>query len=155
MGDVEADYGCSSQAMRNVLLGLGILLLLAACVPYDESGSNDVSVLKVIDGDTVITTVGTVRLIGIDAPEEEECGYQEATERLTGLVDGKDVNLVPDSLNQDRDKYGRFLRYVEIDGDDVGEVLLKEHYVDMYPWFPFERLEQYRFTNLKKAPGRI
>ncbi|MBI3336573.1 thermonuclease family protein [Candidatus Peregrinibacteria bacterium] len=132
---------------------LGIFFLIG-CVP-SEFDTGAVQVLAVVDGDTIITTIGTVRLIGIDTPEKGECGYQEATEKLTALVDGKDVNLVPDSLNQDRDKYGRYLRYVESDGRDVGEVLLKENYADLYPWFPAERLEQYR-SIIKKAPrGRL
>ena len=119
---------------------------------YGCTSVSFVQVLEVIDGDTIITTVGTVRLIGIDAPEKEECGYQEATDKLIKLAEGKDVMLVADYLNDDRDTYGRLLRYVETDDGDVGEVLLKEHYVDLYPWFPAERLEQYRLI-LKKAPG--
>lgn len=121
---------------------LGIFLLVG-CVP-SESDTGSVRVLHVIDGDTIITTVGTVRLIGIDAPEKDECGYIEATEKLRELVDNKDVMLIPDSLNETKDKYGRLLRYIEIYGKDIGEVLLKEGYSDLYPWFPFERLEQYR-----------
>lgn len=142
MGDVEVDYGCSRSAMKNIIWLLGILVL-TGCVP-SESDTGSVRVLSVIDGDTVITTIGTVRLLGIDAPEEGECGYEEATRKLTELIYGKEVMLISDVSNEDRDKYGRLLRYVQVDGTDIGEVLLKEGYSELYPWFPFDRLEKYR-----------
>ncbi len=77
------------------------------------------TVTRVIDGDTVDLSDGsTVRLIGIDTPERGVCGYGEAAERLRQLVEGKAVTLVP-GARDDRDRYGRLLRYIEVDGLDV------------------------------------
>jgi endonuclease YncB( thermonuclease family) len=74
---------------------------------------------EVVDGDTISVSDGsTVRLIGIDTPESGECGFEEASAALVGLIDGQNVTLVP-GARDDVDKYGRLLRYVEVGGVDV------------------------------------
>ena len=99
------------------------IILVAGCSSNGPETSTDV-VTRVIDGDTIeLATGDTVRLIGIDTPEEGECGYAEAAEQLTQLVDGQTVTLVP-GARDDQDRYGRLLRYVEIDDRDAGLVLI-------------------------------
>ncbi len=94
-------------------------------------------VTAVIDGDTieVIDEVGKrerVRYIGIDTPEfgnerdVVECLAQEAMLYNQSLVAGQQVALVSDV--EDRDKYGRWLRYVSVSGSDVGASLLRAGY---------------------------
>ena len=86
------------------------------------------TVTSVTDGDT-IEVAGpdgelTVRLIGINTPERNECWADEATAALTALVAGQPVTLVRDS--SDTDQYERALRYVETaDGVDVGAALVE------------------------------
>ncbi len=84
--------------------------------------------VEVVDGDTIVVasdgTEERVRLIGINSPERGECLADEAAQRLRDLVDGRDVALVPDRT--DRDRFGRLLRHVEVDGTDVGAVLVEE-----------------------------
>ena len=46
------------------------------------------TVERVIDGDTLDTNTGRVRLFGIDAPERGEKCFREATARLKELVGG-------------------------------------------------------------------
>jgi endonuclease YncB( thermonuclease family) len=80
----------------------------------------------VVDGDTVYVSTGDkIRLIGIDTPERGECGYQEATDRLAQLVDGRTIALEA-GARDDVDKYGRLLRYVIVDGVDAGGILISE-----------------------------
>lgn len=68
-------------------------------------------VTRVIDGDTVELRNGRgVRLLGIDTPEEGECGYDAATRHLERLVLGHRVRLV--RATEDTDRYDRLLRYV-------------------------------------------
>lgn len=108
-------------------------LLLGACAgtgdPSDhDAGEDAVVVAGVVDGDTVDVerpdgTTDRVRLIGINAPESDECFAREAAEELRALVDGAAVELVADTT--DRDRYDRLLRYVEVDGSDVGETLIE------------------------------
>jgi len=83
---------------------------------------------KVIDGDTIDVLIDgehqRVRYYGIDAPEEDEDCYEEATERNRELV-GTTVRLEPDA--RDEDDYGRLLRYVYTDeGVSVDAVLVTE-----------------------------
>lgn len=86
------------------------------------------TVENVIDGDTMDVLIGgerqRVRYYGIDAPEEGEECYEEATERNRELV-GTTVRLEPDARNED--KYGRLLRYVFTnDGTSVDAALVSE-----------------------------
>ena len=135
---------------------LSFLLLLFACQPIVPERQKhllhslgSVTVTFVIDGDTLITNVGKVRLVGIDAPEKGDCGYEEAGKRLRELSIGKTVTLVDDVRQPDRDTYGRLLRYVEIDGEDVATVLLRDGFVRAFPWIPSGRLSVYRELELK------
>ena len=81
-------------------------------------------VSRVIDGDTVELGNGeTVRLVGIDTPEVGECGFEAASANLAKLVLGKSVQLV--RSDEDRDGYGRLLRYVDVAGTDAGLRLIQ------------------------------
>lgn len=76
-------------------------------------------VTYVVDGDTVDLANGeTVRLAGIDTPERGECGYEESTAHMERLVLGKRVTLA--ESDEDRDGYGRLLRYVDVGRTDAG-----------------------------------
>jgi micrococcal nuclease len=74
---------------------------------------------EVVDGDTIAMSDGSrVRLIGIDTPENGQCGSDEASALMASLITGKDITLVV-GARDDVDKYGRLLRYVEVSGVDV------------------------------------
>lgn len=86
-------------------------------------------VMRVIDGDTIeIEGEGRVRYIGINAPEtvdperRAECFGKEASVENNALVLGKRIIMTSD-IN-DRDKYGRLLRYVFSDGRMVNAELV-------------------------------
>ena len=86
------------------------------------------TVENVIDGDTLDVLLGgerqTIRYYGIDAPEEGDKCYEEATERNRELV-GTTVRLEADARNED--KYARLLRYVFTnDGTSVDAALVSE-----------------------------
>ena len=73
------------------------------------------------DGDTVVTELGTVRLIGINAPDVGECGYDDATRLAESLAPaGTTVTLTLPSAHHDTDDYGRLLRYVAAGATDLG-----------------------------------
>lgn len=78
------------------------------------------SVVSVTDGDTMVVQIeGTesrVRLLGINAPEREECWGPESAVQLSLLIDGQSVFLV--SGEEDTDEFGRLLRYVYLDDTD-------------------------------------
>jgi len=76
-------------------------------------------VTRVVDGDTLELGNGEiVRLVGIDTPEVGECGYDRASVALGRLVTGRQVRLT--RSDEDRDRYGRLLRYVDVGGIDAG-----------------------------------
>jgi endonuclease YncB( thermonuclease family) len=102
--------------------------LVGACSPGADESTGDVDgvVVDVIDGDTIeVDGVGRVRLVGVDTPEIGDCGYDEARDQLAALVLGESVQLVP-AGGDDRDRYDRLLRYVDVDGTDAGLLLIEE-----------------------------
>ncbi len=82
-------------------------------------------VSRVVDGDTLELGNGeTVRVVGIDTPEVGECGFEESAAALGRLTQGKQVTLT--ASDEDRDQYGRLLRYVDVGGLDTGLRLIRE-----------------------------
>jgi endonuclease YncB( thermonuclease family) len=66
---------------------------------------------SVEDGDTFVLDGGrTVRLLGVNAPERGELGFESATEALSASIVGKRVYLEYDRYQDD--KYGRILAWV-------------------------------------------
>ena len=85
-------------------------------------------VARVIDGDTLELRSGErVRLLQIDAPEtDSECYASKSTRALRSLLPrGTEVRLESDPRLDDRDRYGRLLRYVFETGTNVNLVLVK------------------------------
>lgn len=71
-------------------------------------------VVRWVDGDTVVTSLGTVRLIGIDTPERGVCGYSAATKLAAASAPaGSTIRLGNPSTVVNTDRYGRLLRYVD------------------------------------------
>jgi endonuclease YncB( thermonuclease family) len=84
-----------------------------------------------VDGDTIKAPYGvTYRLLGFDTPEtrfarcdaELELGLA-AKERLEELLSGGEVKVIETGK---RDKYGRSLAHLTVDGRDVGDILIGE-----------------------------
>jgi micrococcal nuclease len=92
--------------------------------------------VHVVDGDTVHVRLGErvekVRYIGINTPEVqhpergEEPGGRAATEVNRRLVEARPVRLEPDV--QQRDRYGRLLAYVWVNGPG-GELMVNAELV--------------------------
>jgi len=84
---------------------------------------------RVIDGDTIVAERSDrpgepehIRLYGIDAPEHNLPGGPEATAEMRILADGKQINLI----SHGKDKYGRLLDEVSVDGQDLSQTMLKK-----------------------------
>jgi micrococcal nuclease len=100
-------------------------------------------VRQVIDGDTItVSGIGTVRLIGVDAPEktggyrEAERYGDEATRFLRELVDGKLVRLEYDGDR--KDQYNRTLAYVILeDGTVANEAIIRAGWAETYRRFNY------------------
>jgi len=105
------------MASRTLLAAVVALMLLAGCGGAEqETGGPNVTVARVVDGDTLVLTDGRrVRLVQTDAPEvdEGECYAGRATAALERLVPkGSRVVLEGDPALDDVDRFGRLLRYV-------------------------------------------
>ncbi len=140
-----------------VLLGMTVLMLFTACSsePALTEQSNFVvkiyeqypdlkrqamtktTVSRVVDGDTFETIAGDkVRLIGVNTPETVkpnspvEAYGKEASAFTKQALTGKTVYMFQDIEN--KDKYGRLLRYVFIDGDQqmFNERLVRQGYAE-------------------------
>jgi micrococcal nuclease len=101
------------------------------------------TVVRVTDGDTIVTDAGKVRLLAIDTPEvyfHEECGGREASAAMKRLLHpGDRVRLRSDSTQPDTDRYGRLLRYVfktKPGYNDVGRTLVRNGWAEVYWAFP-------------------
>jgi micrococcal nuclease len=85
----------------------------------------------VVDGDTFWMDGVKIRIADIDAPEthpprcarERELGFA-ASRRLRELLNSGPVTLT--SIDRDKDRYGRKLRNVQVNGSDVGAELVSE-----------------------------
>ncbi|MBK8554061.1 MAG: thermonuclease family protein [Ignavibacteria bacterium] len=127
------------------------------------------TVSRVIDGDTFKMSNGEkVRLIGIDTPEKYDSDKLEKNSSRTGrdketikklgeasteyvkkLVEGKRVTLVQDPGYDDKDKYGRLLRYVYTeDGIFVNAKILEDGYANVY--YSNSISKQSEFVKLEK-----
>ena len=110
-------------------------------------------VLDAIDGDTLRIrladgTVDKVRIIGIDTPETVDprkavqCFGTEGSARMASLVKGKTITLVRNPA-EDRDVYQRLLRYIDLDGTDIGAGMIAHGYAFSYKTYPHPRLAEY------------
>jgi endonuclease YncB( thermonuclease family) len=102
-------------------------------------GMDGVSVVRVVDGDTIVVAIGgargtKVRLIGIDTPERGDCMFDAATQRMRALVEGQRVRLVRDVSETDR--YGRLLRYVFVGDRFVNALMVSEGFANAATYPP-------------------
>lgn len=112
--------------MRAKILLLVVVVLAANCLQQSEAAS----CVAVQDGDTFeLDTSELVRLAGIDAPEHSEPGGASARDYLSGLILNKKIILVAGS--EDKDNYGRLLRYVYVGDICVNEEMVRAGYAEV------------------------
>jgi len=164
-----------TKGLIKTVFWLGIFLIIFAYIAYnkltdDINGSKEkkkdlVFVKRVVDGDTFELSDGQkVRLLGIDTPEVYESNKMErdaelsrqdkttimklgnlACDYVKGFVEGKYVRLERDHMNEDKDKYGRLLRYVYLEnGTCVNAKIIADGYAQVYDKFPISKLEEFR-----------
>lgn len=119
-----------------------------------SSRTDRYSVTRVIDGDTIDIAapggiVERVRFIGIDTPEtvdpkkKVQCYGPEASAHMKALLEGKTVTLTS-KPDEDHDSYGRLLRYVFLETEDIGALMIREGYaVSLCHSFPHPKCDAY------------
>jgi len=135
-----------SNRMRYIAIAL-IFLIMGSVAGFlvgcdgDTAAYEEALVTRVIDGDTVELLDGQrVRYLCIDTPELGEDYYDEASRRNRELVEGKIVELWTGL--EDRDVYGRLLRFVFVDGTFVNAELVAEGLATAYIFNSDERYSQ-------------
>jgi micrococcal nuclease len=116
--------------LSSALMSCLLILPVTSCSGSSDSQDAQAAVTKVVDGDTLWVKFSNgseekVRLIGIDTPETGQCGFEAAKEQLEQLVLNQEVSLVVGTPDN-RDRYERLLRYVDINGLDAGLELIKQ-----------------------------
>lgn len=130
-----------------------------------ENSKEVLVVKRVVDGDTFELSNGEkVRLLGIDTPEKYESKKLDKDVEATGkdkktikklgklasdyvknFVEGKKVRLEREPNYEDKDRYGRLLRWVYLeDGTFVNGKIIKDGYAQVYEKFPVSKLDELR-----------
>jgi len=102
-------------------------------------------VIRVVDGDTIVISKDgvneSVRLIGVDTPETVhptkavQCFGREASLKTKEWLEGREVHLVIDEGEGERDKYRRLLGYIfRDDGLFINLELIKQGYAYEYTY---------------------
>lgn len=122
-------------------------------------------VKRVVDGDTFELSNGEkVRLLGIDTPEKFESKKLEkdaevtkqdkktikklgklASDYVKNFVEGKKVYLEKEPNYDDKDRYGRLLRWIYLeDGTFVNGKIVRDGYAQVYEKFTVSKLDELR-----------
>ena len=91
-----------------------IITLILGQTPVFAASLN---VTRINDGDTLTVSTGEkVRLLQIDTPEisPAECYGAEAHKALTQIIGKSAITLESDSVSDNKDQFGRILRYVKV-----------------------------------------
>ncbi|MBP7795305.1 MAG: thermonuclease family protein [Elusimicrobiales bacterium] len=89
---------------------------------YSENSYLTNSKIKVIDGDTFYYNGKKCRVSGIDTPEKGQYNYERAKNRLETLLKYGTVEI----REVAKDKYGRSVVKVRVNGEDVSDILKRE-----------------------------
>jgi micrococcal nuclease len=141
--------------------GLSAVLLMGTitlAVAQDPEPAALAYVTRIVDGDTIYAMIGNrmeaIRYIGINTPEvyHQAIGYlpggAAATDANHRLVDGRWVTLTFDT--QPRDRHGRLLAYVWLDGQLVNAQLVHLGIARATPLLPNVRYWPY-LADLERA----
>ncbi len=113
--------------------------------PATNDAQSRYKVVNVIDGDTLDVEIEgkatRLRLIGLDTPETQDprkpvqCFGKEASDKAKELLAGKVVELEADATQDEKDKYGRLLRYVILpNGDNFALAMIKTGFGHEYTY---------------------
>lgn len=137
---------------------VAVIALLAPLICWADSLSG--RVVGVADGDTVTVLVNghdqyKIRVSGIDAPEKKQPFGQKAKAKMSELVYDKDVVVEWHK----KDRYGRTIGVVVVDGQDAGLSLLRSglawHYKQYQKEQEPEDRERYRAAEEAARSERV
>ena len=136
--------------IKRLLIFLFVVLLLvnlSLLYPYltgesiSEYEIEMINVTRIVDGDTIESTAGKIRLKGINCPEKNQLYSEEATEYLKQFQ-GKEIALEKTG----KDRYNRELGYLHYQGKLINLEILKNGFGHLY----YYEQDKY-FSDMKKA----
>lgn len=157
--------------MKKFFAEILIFFLVTGFTGCRDSGQNKspegelYTITEVIDGDTFRLSSGEkVRLLGIDAPEmnesdkldrdSERSGKDKSTIKKLGtlsteyvkkLAERKKVYLKKEPGGDDRDRYGRLLRYVYLeDGTLINGKIIIDGYANVYDRYELSKTKEFK-----------
>ena len=157
----------TTVAVLALLVYFGWKYIIPKLDQKDSKNKPSYLVTKVFDGDTFEAEIDgkkeKVRMLGIDTPEKwesdkfdrdsERTGKDKetikklgslSTDYTSGLISGKQVVLIPENKGDDKDKYGRLLRYVYLeDGTFVNLKIIEDGYANAYRKFNVSKQNEF------------
>lgn len=113
--------------MKTILAAAGFLIMLASSLAVSATA------IRVIDGDTVVIGVETIRILNIDTPEirHAQCDAERrlgliAKRRLEVLLSAGEPFVRRGDNGRMTDKYGRTLAVLSVGNRDLGDILVAE-----------------------------
>ncbi len=136
------------------LVILSFLLISCAGLPTKRIIILDKQLLSVEDGDTIIYKNKNIRFLAVDCPETKHSwfiGDQEPYASEAKAFTAKMINSaekVEVILLSKRDRYGRYLGHIFVDGNSLSLLLVKNS-------FAYETVSLYGDNGFKKLSDKI
>lgn len=115
-----------------------------------QTPNYEAKVVRVIDGDTIEILEGQnkkrVRFYGIDAPELKQAYGEQSKKFLNSLINDKNVEII----QKDKDKYGRILAIVKLEGRDINQIMVKSGFAWAYTYYSDSYLNEEKEARAKK-----
>ena len=122
------------RARHTAKIGISIIIAgVLAIITEAQFESLTARVERVIDGE-----LHAVRLIGVNTPETKhptkavQYFGREAGACTTDRIEDRTVRLERNITGDTRDRYGRLLRYVYVNGENFNAVLIREGHAHAY-----------------------
>jgi micrococcal nuclease len=135
-------------------------------VKIEQATKQEAQITRVVDGDTIEVLLNgskeKVRVIGINTPETVdprkpvECFGREASNFAKGFLANQIVSLESDPTQQERDKYGRLLRYIFVNEVDFGKLMIEQGYAHEYTYdLPYKYQLEYKEAEKEAREGKV
>ena len=129
-----------------------ILLIVVSSLGYmnEEFGRFSVFSDRVIDGDTFVMDNTKIRIWGIDTPERDQFGYEQATLHLKKIIKKNELNCI----FKKRDVYRRSLMRCDLEGgQDLGAQMVLSGWAKDFTKYSdgYYKKQEYRARDLKRG----
>lgn len=135
-----------------------IILILLIAINYNwldsklqgfviQKNQEKVQITRIVDGDTVDSSIGKIRFLGINTPEtsSHEKYAEQAKEFLASKISNKKVLL--EYGNEKKDLYGRTLAYIYLNNEEINLEIVRKGLANFY----FPKGKDMHYSDYKQA----